>query len=256
MAGAVSRMGIKRRIKKKIEEITGIYIFRDPPFGVCVINDIAHRFPGYKIETIFDVGANIGQSALKYVSKYPSSTIYCFEPITATYKQLKQAVNKHSRVHCFNLALGNTSGLGTMISDGVSTMNSLLQEGDERDTSLTEDETESVRLTTLDEFCNEHNIDNISYLKVDTEGGDLNVLKGSREFLKEGRVDFVEIEAGMNPTNNHHVPIESLKSSLEEYGYFIFGIYEQQAEWIEKKPHLRRSNIIFISPKIIQEYSR
>ncbi len=229
-------MGIKRKLKNVVENITGWHIFRFPPFGVSITDDIAHRFPEYRFDVIFDVGANVGQSALKYVSNYPHSAIYCFEPITATYEQLKLKLESKSQVQCLNLALSDIAGQATMISEGVSTMNSLVQEGDDSEMQ----NTESVKLSTLDEFCKENNIEKISYLKIDTEGGDLNVLKGSKGILNLHGVDFVEVEAGMNPTNTHHAPFESLKNMLESHGYFIFGIYEQMNEWIEKKPYLRR----------------
>ena len=62
-------------------------------------------------------------------------------------------------------------------------------------------------------------------------------------------------QAEMNPGNTHHIPFESLKSLLESYDYFIFGIYEQMREWIEKKPHLRRANVVIVSEKMIRKHS-
>ena len=107
---------------------------------------------------------------------------------------------------------------------------------------------------TLDDFCQDQKINHISYLKVDTEGADLDVLQGARGALERNEIDFVEVEAGMNPHNKYHVPLEKLKSFLEGHDYYIFGIYEQVREWIEKKPNLRRTNAVFISNKMISQY--
>jgi hypothetical protein len=41
---------------------------------------------GCKISTIFDVGANVGQSALKFQEAFPRARIHSFEPVSATYK--------------------------------------------------------------------------------------------------------------------------------------------------------------------------
>ena len=57
--------------------------------------------------------------------------------------------------------------------------------------------TETVDIVTLDEFCQTKRIDQINYLKIDTEGGDLEVLKGAANMLTEQRIDFVEVEAGI-----------------------------------------------------------
>jgi FkbM family methyltransferase len=246
-------MGIKRTLKTIVEKFTGTHIFREIPFGVSIAHDISRRFPGYRVNVIFDVGSNVGQSALSYLSTFPSSTIYCFEPITVTFEQLIRNVEGKSQVLCYNFALGGAAGKGTMISEGTSTMNCLVDEGGDNDVNA--QETESVDISTLDDFCKANNVNKISYLKIDTEGGDLNVLKGSKDILNVNGVDIVEVEAGMNPNNKHHVPFESLKEFLESHGYFIFGIYEQVKEWPKKEPHLRRTNTVFVSEIMIREYS-
>jgi FkbM family methyltransferase len=246
-------MEIKRTLKTIVEKVTGTHIFRELPIGVSISHDISQRFPGYRVNVVFDVGANVGQSALSYLSTFPSSIIYCFEPITLTFEKLIRNVEGKSQVLCYNLALGDSAGKGTMTSEGISTMNSLVHEGADNDVNAKE--TESVDISTLDDFCKANNVNKISYLKIDTEGGDLNVLKGSKDILNMHGVDILEVEAGMNPNNKHHVPFERLKEFLESYGYFIFGIYEQVDEWSEKGPHLRRTNTVFVSEKMIREFS-
>ncbi len=111
--------------------------------------------------------------------------------------------------------------------------------------------TEEVNVLTLDSFWQDRNINHISYLKIDTEGGDLNVLKGGEKLLAEQRIDFVEVEAGMNAYNKRHVPFETLKSYLEAKNYFLFGIYEQVQEWPTQHTHLRRVNSVFMSRTMI-----
>jgi hypothetical protein len=105
----------------------------------------------------------------------------------------------------------------------------------------------------IDAFSKKNKIERIDFLKIDTEGGDLDVLKGAENMLKSQKIDFVQVEAGMNPDNNHHVPFECLKSFLEKYNYYLFGIYDQVNEWPSEEPHLRRTNSVFVSRKIIKE---
>ena len=73
-------MGLQDTLKKVVEALMGVRIYRALPHGLSIDYDIARRYPNYHFNIMFDVGANIGQSASKYASKYPSSTIYCFEP--------------------------------------------------------------------------------------------------------------------------------------------------------------------------------
>ena len=58
----------------------------------------------------------------------------------------------------------------------------------------------------------------------------------------------------MNPHNKYHVPFFDLKSFLVEKGFLMFGFYDQVHEWIEKKLFLRRSNAVFISGYLADNY--
>jgi hypothetical protein len=64
----------------------------------------------------------------------------------------------------------------------------------------------------------------IDFLKVDTEGYDLKVLEGAERLLRSGAVAFIQVEAGMNPHNVKHVPLEVLKMHLEGRGYTLFAL--------------------------------
>ena len=110
---------------------------------------------------------------------------------------------------------------------------------------------ETVRMDTLDNVCRELSVGHISFLKIDTEGHDLDVLRGGRELLREHRVDVIETEVGMGPDNERHVPYGEIVSYLEGLQYRVFGLYEQVPEWPTGQPHLRRSNAVLISSRLI-----
>jgi FkbM family methyltransferase len=243
-----SKNKIKNRLRKEIKKIisnnkeivekwTDSYIYFALPRGLNFLYDVSNTFPRYHVDTIFDVGANKGQSSKVYLKDFPDAHIYCFKG--------------NERVYCHQLALGSGKRQATMTMQGSSDMFFLLDQSKE---SLrnTDTVTESVSLVTIDEFCESNKIDHISYLKIDTEGGDLEVLKGSNAMLSEQKIDLVEVEAGMNPSNERHVPCENLKSFLESHGYFLFGIYKQMYEWPTRKPYLRRSNLLFISQSMME----
>ena len=193
----------------------------------------------------------MGQSATLYLKDFPNSHIYCFEPVDVTFNQLQELFKGNGRVECFRLALGAANSTGEMALCGNSDQFFLLRQSKEVPTTTYK--TEAVEITTLDEFCRTKGIDHIDYLKVDTEGGDLDVLRGSVTLLREQRIDFVQVEAGMNPTNKLHVRFEELKRFLETHKYYLFGIYEQVNEFFSGQPHLRRTNPVFISCSMIDK---
>jgi FkbM family methyltransferase len=196
-----------------------------------------------RLGVVFDVGANIGQSFREFRRHYPGAAIYCFEPVAATFRQLTEAIGSDGNAHAFQVALAARAGDGRMKLEGSPDMFSFA-DNDYAGPS------ETVKLDTIDSFCTEHAIDRIGYLKIDTEGADLDVLKGARIALAEQRIDAIEVEAGLNPHNTRHVPLEQLKAHLERRDYLLFGIYEQFYEWPTGRPHLRRANLLFISKTV------
>ncbi len=68
-------------------------------------------------------------------------------------------------------------------------------------------------------------------MKIDTEGYDLEVLRGAESLLTHQRVDLVQVEAGMNRDNHRHVTFILLTEYLERFNYRLFGIYNQSGEW-------------------------
>jgi FkbM family methyltransferase len=235
-------------LKRVVERLAGVRIYRTLPRGVDPIADLARAFPGVPGGVIFDVGANVGQSALRFAAAYPECRIYCFEPVQTTYMQLTKAVQGNERVVCERLAFGVAEGVGTMVLAGPSDWCYLQSELRPRPQ---ETASEEVRVTTLDTYCSARRIERIGYLKIDTEGGDLEVLRGGEQLLSCQQVDLVEVEAGVNPDNRLHVPLETLKGHLDARGYRLFGIYEQMMEWPTGRPHLRRANLLFVSRQVI-----
>ncbi|VBB43580.1 Methyltransferase FkbM family [uncultured Desulfatiglans sp.] len=240
----------KSKVRKLAERLTGTHIYRVLPRGIDFASDIAYALPMYRANVVFDVGANIGQSAKIFLEKFPTSHIFCFEPVTDTYHLLQHAMQNNKRVNCFQLAFASSKQTRQMILQGSPTMFFMLGQSSElpnKDAQM-----ESVNVDTLDDFCRMNSFDHISYLKIDTEGGDLDVLKGAAMMLTEQKIDIVQVEAGMNPNNTRHVSFLSIRKFLESYRYFLFGIYEQVPEWPTGEPHLRRINPIFVSQQVIQ----
>ncbi|MEV4757074.1 FkbM family methyltransferase [Micromonospora sp. NPDC049559] len=248
-----------------LERLARRAIYRFLPRGTDLFLDIAHHLPALTVDVVFDVGANTGQSARAFLDWFPGSRVYCFEPVHDTFVRLSARYRHESRVRAFPLALGARPGQGTMVKAGTSELFRLAEAagpaahpggvpylGDGARPGgagqpVRADLLESVPVATVDGFCREHGLDRISYLKIDTEGADLDVLRGAEEMLADQRVALVQVEAGMNRGNDTHVPFEELKEFLEARGYLLFGVYEQVPEWPTGRPHLRRCNAVFLA---------
>jgi FkbM family methyltransferase len=241
---------LKNKLRRLVARVTAKHVYHSLPRGVELAYDIENSLPTFAADIVFDVGANVGQSAQSFLEWFPRSRIYCFEPVSATFRQLQNNLKDNDRAFCYCLALGSSASTGQMLLQGSPDMFSLSSRLDRVPNGNVP--TEHVQVATLDDFCLTHSIDRINFLKIDTEGGDLDVLRGAEHMLNDQKIDLVQVEAGMNVNNKWHVPFELLKDYLESRSHFLFAIYEQVSEWPTSEPHLRRTNPVFISRRMIE----
>lgn len=83
--------------------------------------------------------------------------------------------------------------------------------------------TDRVRCVTLDEIWQE-NSERIDILKVDAEGGELEVLKGAQELLKSKKVLFVLSEFLLAPYYKPRVTLGHQQVFLDDLGYRLIGL--------------------------------
>lgn len=186
-------------------------------------------------KVVFDVGADNGKSADQYLKAFRKAQIYSFEPSGVTFPHLQHKFANNRRVSTFNTALGSTNGTTRYITDPILTGLSRVDKNGK----------DEVSIQTLDTICAREGVKQIDFLKIDTEGHDLEVLRGAEGMLERKAIRVIQVEAGMSPANDLHISFENLKSYLEERGYYIFGIYEQYAP--SKSMFLERVNAMFVA---------
>ena len=199
-----------------------------------------------RLRTIFDIGANVGQTAVSFARAFPMAGVRSFEPFSATFVLLRQNTARFPNVSCEQLALGSEVG-SVSVPLQISSVNNSLRACQGSPGGGAE---ETIEVDTLDGYCSAHGVEEIDYLKIDTEGHDLEVLKGARELMASHRVGFVQVEAAMTRANRKHVAFAEFDDYLWNLGYVLFGIYEQTPDW-DGEARLRFANPVFISPKMI-----
>lgn len=150
---------------------------------------------GRPVRTVFDVGANVGVVSRRLAREHPAATIHAFEPVPETFATLERNIQGMSNIRAHRLALG----------PGVTTRAMHLYEDPCLNTFVdnapfvtafetTERSSAMVDVTTLDAFCHSHGVEAIDVLKIDTEGFELDVLKGGTAMFSKRRVTFVVCE--------------------------------------------------------------
>jgi FkbM family methyltransferase len=208
-----------------------------------VFSDIVKRVPGFRFDVMFDVGANVGQTATRYAAFAPDAKIHAFEPIAQTFKKLSEAVADLPNVTANNFALGRETATMRASASDTSVRNRILPG------SARARKAEDVRVVRGSEYCRDREISSISFLKIDTEGHDLAVLEGFGEALDTA--DFVQVEASFNPGNAIHVSFRVLEDYLREHDFLLFRIYEQVMEFRDGgRPYARRGNPVFVHRRV------
>jgi len=88
-----------------------------------------------------------------------------------------------------------------------------------------------VNAETIDRLVEKFLLTALKVIKIDTEGHDIEVLKGAHQTLSSGKVLFLILEFGINSQNLRHVTLSTFLRFLQPYSYMLaevdgWGIYD------------------------------
>jgi FkbM family methyltransferase len=181
-----------------------------------------------RCETIFDIGANVGQWTALALRVNPKGNIHCFEPSWNSFQRLL-ANRFPPSVVCNNLGLSSAPGEAKLfVFEECSGANSLYKrEGLEGVGALTQQREETVHLDTGDQYCLERGIQGIDFAKVDVEGHELEVFKGMSGLLRAGRVRVIQFEYG-GCNIDAGVLLKDIFAFFKNFPYRFYKIYPKE----------------------------
>ena len=163
----------------------------------------------------FDVGANNGYYyALKVAKRYPTCSVYAFEPDPRIFLHLTKniVINQAGSVTPIREALSDHTGVARMTAL-LGASNFLIPKR-----GRTNQRTLDVKCTTLDAFVTQHRIQRIDWIKVDIEGVEPLFLQGSGKTLQRFKpIMIMELNPVLLARNDSSV--EEVSSLLAEWGY-------------------------------------
>jgi FkbM family methyltransferase len=161
-----------------------------------LIESILPRYLRAADQIMFDIGANQGVCSKQLRHRLPTSAIYAFEPNAETFRILESNLASDC-VRCFNLGFGSDVGRGILYhyaDNRVTSHASMYEDVLLQLHGSAHVAQEVFEMTTLDRFCESSGIGHIDFLKIDTEGHELEVLKGGASMLSEDRIDIIQFE--------------------------------------------------------------
>ena len=184
-----------------------------------------------KINTIIDLGANIGIETIKFSKFFPDAKIICIEPEISNFEILKKNTENYSNVFIENYAISNreTDIFIENISDPL-TKN--YYEGFRLTEKITN---QKVRTITMQSLIKKHDLKKINILKSDIEGYEKYLFDDScKDWLP--LVDIIIFEC---PDN------ESIGAGITQ------EIYNQaQKNKLFYKSHICGENLVLINSKM------
>ncbi|MFN6471292.1 MAG: FkbM family methyltransferase [Nostoc sp. SerVER01] len=212
--------------------------------GFHLMHDLIFWSRDTPIEIIFDVGANIGQTVIEIKQYFPNARVEAFEPIESTFKKLKENCSGLPNVTLNKFAFGSKSSQITIELSEESLVNSMLNTVHSSALQVQSKKTQEVMVETIDNICDIKGIKRINLLKTDTEGYDLEVLRGAKSMLLENRIDFILSEATFDPTEKTHTYFCELNEYLYEHGYKAVGFYDI-CHTAGSKPSIWYCNVLY-----------
>ena len=194
-------------------------------------SNMAFLFDKSKHFTLVDCGAYQGeftQEAMKYSNSFSA---ICIEPSPSTFAILKKRFENESYIDTYNIAASNKVGSLTFYINNSEKTNSVLESTTENTRDLDDFQhnirTIIVESDTLDSIflkSSISNVDDISMLKIDTQGYEMNVLRGASNVLKKTR--YILIEVHFVRTYKDSSTFFEIKSYLEQQGFTFLRFYD------------------------------
>jgi FkbM family methyltransferase len=166
------------------------------------LNSKFTRHTSKNIKTIFEVGARDGLDSVGLSEYYDQSNVYTFECNPNTIQTCINNLKNKPRINFYSFGLGDKKTRETFFPYTLN--NSGASSFFKRtDFNTTQSIIPEVEIDTISNFCRSNNIDYIDMLCMDTQGFELNILKGAEEFIS--RINFVIIEEPKKEPNRNYL---------------------------------------------------
>ena len=211
-------------LKALATKLSGYWLYKERylPIGIDLFVDLKQFFKEKEFKIVFDVGANEGQSIRLFQSRMKINKMISFEPVPSTYRVLTKHNQVSENLTLENIGLGEFPGEHDVFINKYSGLNSLkIDQGDNLIGKK-----EKVIISTLDDYTTKNGISEIDFLKIDTEGFEMEVLKGGIEMIRQRKIKYIYCEVGFDKQNKRHTSWESIHQFLLPFGYRFVALYD------------------------------
>jgi FkbM family methyltransferase len=231
-------------IPGELDDWMVLSFFADAPYNLPLQLSRSLIRPG---DTLMDVGANTGLWALGAALRVgPEGRVHAFEPVPDNFERLTRnlALNGFDNVTSQKLALSDKCGHTVFYAatDDNSGVGSLTQRG-EADRPI------EIEMTTVDDYCVNHNIPRVDLMKIDVEGAELLVFRGAEKLLSSKEAPIIMFETDEVLTARFGSSSTIIKSLLHQYGYDFFRYTGNRLEAVAvDELHHKQEDLFALKP--------
>lgn len=171
--------------------------------------------------TIIDVGANKGQFAAASRLVFPNTAIICFEPHPLVFKKLENNVKDLTNILIFNTALGSEEKQLDFLMNDYDLASSFFKPSEIQILNFPNtinQKSIKVNVTRLDKLLI-NKIERPSLLKIDVQGFEFEVIKGSSGILSQ--IDYILLEMSLQPMYEGEPLFDEVNDFLRTMGFKI-----------------------------------
>ncbi len=169
--------------------------------------------------TVVDVGA--GRGTPRLYEAFPEAFHVLVEPLEEHEPKLRDILKQYKGEY-FLTAVGSTNRKATIIVDPKSVHKSSLQERTALTSTGHPTENREVPVTTLDTLMEERNFRPPFGLKIDTEGFELEVIRGAPKFLRKTQFVIAEVSVAKRFVGGYSFP--EFTEAMTRNGFFLWDI--------------------------------
>lgn len=179
---------------------------------------------GFSPRTILDIGAYQGDWTRMMKVIFPLSRVFMVEA-TPDKKNILKKVEEADGFEIALLGEKNKKSVDFYVADpketDITTGNSVYIE---KTRFFDVDHVVKLPMTTLDDLVKKKKLKNIDFIKIDTQGSELDILKGGKKTIKD--CQFILLETQNLEYNSGAPFIEDVIIDMKGYGFRLFDIVE------------------------------
>lgn len=190
---------------------------------------------GYQPKLVLDIGAYEGNWATSFLSIFPKTNILMVEGQEGKKSILQQKTIDNPQLE-YQIALLGSSEQNVEFNI-YETASSVLKENNETDAK-----TENRTLTTLDLLIGNTHFENADFIKIDTQGYELEILKGAEKTMQQA--EFILLEVSLIDVYKNCPLVAEVITYMQAKGFVMYDICSIMRRPFDKA--LYQSDFLFI----------